>query len=662
MEQYFSQSKLLWKSPQLFALAKASHTTRGVENYHDLHEYSVTRYMFWIDLCEFLGIIFSVPPSKSQILEPGKLSEVPIWFPGARLNYAENLLHRRDDGIACTEGRESGDVVNFTYRQLYGMVKRMAAALRVHGLQPGDRVAGTHNNLHFFYFNAYLYFGVAIVTNSINAIVIALAVASIGGIFSTTATDIGTQGILDRYRQIQPKFIFAESGVMYAGKKVDLVPKCPKLSGTCRTKVFRKQSYFPLLYVLLPGTYCYSSATLSSFLKADDGPSIQSSTFILYSSGTSGKPKCIVHCAGGVLLQTKKEIVIGFDISPNDTYFQYTTTGWMMWNFMLIGLAAGCRIILYDGSPFYPDLQTYLKFINDQNVSCLGTSPRFMTEVQGRGIAPCKLSFDLLHQVRDVGPFEALRTIACTGAPLTPSLFEWTFEAFAGKIHLISTSGGTDVCTSFVTGSPCLPVYNGEIQCKSLGMKVEVFDPAGKNIDDTGRPGELVCTRPHPSLPVAFWGDESGQKFRDAYYNIDGVLNPSGIRFGSAEIYTVLEEFSEHLEDFLCVGQRRPDDKDERVILFLKMRLEQRLTRSLEMRIREAIRKALSARHVPAHMFEVSDIPYTVNGKKIEIAVKQIISGVNVQASGTVANPESLELYYRYREIEKVVGGLGAKL
>jgi len=369
-----------------------------------------------------------------------------------------------------------------------------------------------------------------------------------------------------------------------------------------------------------------------------------------------------------VLLQSKKEGRLVFELSHEDTYFQYTTTAWMMWNIQIMGLACGSRIILYDGSPFYPDLPTYLKFVNDQSVTVLGTSPRFLGEVLGQGIKP----------LVDIGKFEDLRIVMVTGAVLTPPMFGWTQQAFGGHIQIVSASGGTDVCTSFVTGTPALPVYAGEIQTKSLGMKVEIFDPSGNNIEHTGQPGELVCTRPHPSLPACFWGDPSGMKFHNAYFSMypgvwrqgdfivlnpttaglmilgrsDGVLNPSGVRFGSGEIYSVLEKFSGILDDSICVGQRRPQDLDEHVLLFVKMRTGHQFTCALEGEIKSAIRKGLSARHVPSHIFEVQEIPYTVNGKKIEIAVKQIVSGINVQPSATVANPESLRLYYKYRDLE----------
>lgn len=671
---YFTHSKLVWKpalpqwtSGEVFRRNINRKHRLKLESYHDLHNYSVEDYTFWLDLWEHLAIVSSIPPNPSRIVELKPLPDVPTWFPGAKLNYAENLLTRRDDGIALIEAGENGVVTRYSYRQLYASVEGISAALQANGLQVGDRVAG-------------------ILTNSFNTVAVALAAASLGGVFSCTATDMGTQGILDRYKQIQPKFIFADTETCYNGKRVDLLPKIKEV-------VLHLEKLGLSRAILLPNRLSgkenhlngiHKIVTLSQFVETGGNRSLvfkqlpfNTPLFIVYSSGTSGKPKCIVHSAGGVLLQSKKELMLALSVTRDDTYFQYTTTGWMMWNFMLAGLSIGCRVVLYEGSPFYPNVTDYLRFIHDQGVSILGTSPRFLAEVQGRGIDPLSL-----------GSFESLKVLSSTGAVLTPPMFEWTHKAFGGKFHLVSMSGGTDVTTAFVTGVPSLPVYAGEIQAKALGMKVEVWDPTGHNLEHTGHPGELVCTRPHPSLPLCFWGDHGGQKFMEAYFNVypgvwrqgdfmvvnpktngitilgrsDGVLNPSGVRFGSAEIYSVLEAFSSAVEDSLCVGQRRSFDVDEKVLLFMKMRPSCSLKPELVESIRSAIKRSLSARHVPAHIFQIADIPYTVNGKKIEIAVKQIVSGTNLQPSGTVANPDSLQLYYKYRDIERVVGAQRSKL
>ncbi|TFY72119.1 hypothetical protein EVG20_g864 [Dentipellis fragilis] len=646
----FAHSKLLWSPPsprftRVEALRRYINQKHNLalRDYNDLHEYSVTDYTFWLDLWQFMGIIYSAPPT--QVLTDGYIKEVKTWFPGALLNYAENLLWRNDDGIAITASGELGNTEACSFRELRVRVKDMAASLRVKGLKPGDRVA-----------------------------VIALATAA---------------GILDRYRQITPKFIFSATEVVYAAKPIDLLSKV--------SDVVRDLHSHGLEHVvLLPSTRTGkevndsalkgipNSTTLSRFLADGDGRPLtfeqlpfSHPLYILYSSGTTGAPKCIVHSAGASLLQPKKELLIQSDLGSDSTYFQYTTTGWMMWPFMLAGLSVGARIILYDGSPFHPDVKTYLKFINDEGVTAFGTSPRFLAEIQGRGVIPT-----------DIGPFEALRVVSVTGAVLTTPLFEWAHRAFGSTKRIGSTSGGTDVMTSFVTTVASLPTYAGEIQGKALGMKVEIFDPSGKNIENTGQPGELVCTRPHPSTPIKFWGDDAkGTKFLRSYFDVypgiwrhgdfiaknprtggliiygrsDGVLNPSGVRFGSGEIYSVMEQFSRVVDDTICVGQRRAQDVDERVLLFVKMRPGHTLTPTLEREIREAIRKALSARHVPAYIFAVDDIPYTVNSKKIEIAVKQIVSGSKIKPSGTVANPESLQLYYKFQDIENV-GKSKAKL
>ncbi|KAK0195118.1 acetoacetyl-CoA synthetase [Armillaria mellea] len=642
MSSYFDQSRLIWNPlprncTEADAFRRFINRKHGfrLQNYHDLHKYSVEDYTFWLDLWEYTGVVSSVPPNKLEIISPGRIPEVPVWFPGARLNYAENLLIRNDDSIAITASGESGEVVDYTWKQLRCMVREMAAALRVNGLVVGDRVAGIPSM----------------------AIVLAIATASVGGIFSSTATDMGAEGVLGRYRQIQPKFFFSESEVFYAEKVVNLMSKVYAV-------VEDLQAHGLQHAILLPSGITRRELTpkLSAFIATGDNRELtfeqlpfSQPLFILYSSGTSGPPKCIVHSAGGALLTGKKDSYLGADLHFGQTLFQYTSTGWVMWTVMLTALSCGVHVVCYDGSPLHPDLRTFLKFISDQNVTLFGTSPRFLSEIQSQGIKPCNYRSSVFLTV-ELASFEALASILVTGAPLTPSLFTWTQEVFGSAVHLFTTSGGTDIC---------------ELKVKSLGMKVEVFDPEGNNIEHTSEPGELVCTRPHPTIPLFFWGDTpDGKKLRETYFSVwrqgdfmvinpktkgaiilgrsDGVLNPSGVRFGSGEIYNVMRRFSSVVEDSLCIGQRRLKDLNERVLLFVKMRPGNRLSSALIKDIKDSIRSSLSPRHVPAYIFEV-------NGKKIEIAVKQIVSGSSMKPSGTVANPDSLRLYYKYVNLEDLI-------
>ncbi|KAF8348395.1 acetoacetyl-CoA synthetase [Amanita rubescens] len=673
---YFSQSQLLWTPDKSFSKKSSVEALRAfinrrhglnLVNFQELYTYSVSHYTFWEDLWDYLEIRYSTRFSK--VLEEGKLlKEIPIWFPGAQLNYAENILSRNDDSIACTASSELGEVTHCSYRELRERVRVMASALRSSGVSVGDRVA-------------------AIVTNSVTAVVLALATTSIGAVYSSTATDLGVSAILDRYRQIRPKILFCDIEAPYTGKRINILPKA--------LEVIRDLSKHGLeMAVLLPSSItgvdavdvnCPTAILLSKFLeKANDRPltftqlPFNHPAFILYSSGTSGKPKCIVHSAGGVLLQTKKDIMQGLSCRAGETFFQYSSTGWMMWTLMLSTLSFGGRVILYEGSPFYPTTQHFLQFIDQQKVDYFGTSPRFFSEVRAQGIVPS-----------DVARFNSLRFIVSAGAVLTPALHKWAQSAFGPRTCVYTATGGTDICSTFISFSPTLPVYAGELQTKSLGVKVEVFDPAGNNIEHTCHAGELVCTRPHPSLPVCFWGDETGAKLRESYFDMypgiwcqgdftvmnprtkglvilgrsDGVLNPSGIRFGSSEIYNIMAPFSSRIEDTLCVGQRRPGiDTDERVLLFIKMCPGHNFSRKLATEIRDAIRSGLSPRHVPAWIGEVEDIPYTVNGKKVEIAVKRIVSGVDVQPTATIENPESFKLYYEFRRLQHIDREPRAKL
>ncbi|KAN0138377.1 acetoacetate-CoA ligase [Lactarius tabidus] len=633
-----------------------------LKDYSELHEYSVTDYTFWLDLWQFLGIISSAPPTK--VLEEGYIKEVPRWFPGARLNYAENLLWRVDDGIAITEFNETEHVASYSYRELRELVRKFASALKFHGLQPGDRVA-------------------AIIANRAIAVAITLATASLGGIFTNIATDMNVQGILERSQQVLPKFIFSETEAIKAGNCTDLIPKVSEVVQGLSSEGLRH-------VILLPGIKSGRevsqevlgtiplSKTLSAFVSSDDGRPLifeqlpfDHPLCIMYSSGTTGPPKSIVHSGGGVLIQTKKELVANVNIGMDETCFHTTNTAWVSWLRMLTVLGCGARIITYEGSPFYPDMKKILKFVDEQNVHVFGTIPRFISELQIRGILP-----------RDIGKFEALRKVTCSANVLTAPRHEWLQGAFNDHAVCGAGSGGTDICGFFVGQIHSYPIYAGEMQGKVLGMAVGIFDEAGKDISETGVAGELVCTRPHPSIPVQFWGDDArGSKFLKAYYDTypgiwrhgdfiamnphtkgyiifgrsDGVMKPSGARFGPGEIYVVLErpKFSARIEDSICVGQRRPQDGAQRVLLFIKMRAGHKLDPPFEEAICAAIESSLSERHVPAYIFEVEEIPYTMNGKKIEIAVTRIVSGNQFVPSATVANPGSLESYYKYQHIER---------
>ncbi|KAK7462267.1 hypothetical protein VKT23_007868 [Stygiomarasmius scandens] len=640
-----------------------------LKDYHDLYRYSVENDTFWLDLWEHLNIVYSVPPNA--IMAPSKIPEVPLWFPGARLNWTENILQRNDDGVACTETGESGVIKDYSFRQLRRMVREMAAAMRMNGVGIGDRVA-------------------AIVRNSITAVVINLAAASIGAIFSTTSADMGARGILDRYRQIKPKLVFCETEVQYAGRVLNVESKVKSIIQELFQHCGLEKAVFLPSAVSGKETdlgRIGNAMTLKQFLASGDGRDLVFEQLpfdhplcILYSSGTSGPPKCILHTAGGVLINCKKDFHFGRDMRFGDTLFYYTTTSWMVFTAMLQVLSLGGRIILYDGSPFYPNVERFVKLISDVGSTVFGTSPRFISELQGRGIKPL-----------DLAPFSTLHTLTITGAVVSAPVHTWAQEAFGERVYVHMPAGGTDVCCTFLGGARTLPSYAGEIPVKTLGMKVEVFSPQGKNIEHTGEPGEMVCTKPHPSLPK-FWGDtDDGERLREVYFGMfsgvyrqgdfivvnpktrgmiilgrsDGVLNPSGIRFGTSEIYNILEQprFASRIDDSLCVGQRRPGiDANERVLLFVKMREGEKFTERLKEAIKEAIREGLSRRHVPEGVFEVEGIPYTVNGKKVEIAVKQIVSGIEMKPSGTVVNPEVLELYYRFRDLDWSKAKVAAKL
>ncbi|KAF2871134.1 hypothetical protein BDV95DRAFT_494647 [Massariosphaeria phaeospora] len=609
------------------------------------------------------------------------MDSIPDWFRGTYLNFAENILYsaspsnpsirtttyKEDSKIAATEIREGNtEVRNLTWGDLRRRVGVLSNALRAQGVKKGDRVA-------------------VVASTSFDTLTCFLAIVSLGGLFSSSSTDMGTKGILERLLQIKPAYVFIDDWAVYNGKTIDLRPKIRDivdgLNGVAEFKGAVVQPRFPGNPADLDGLS--RAVTLDGFLKAAQGKddlrfervAFKDPFVVVYSSGTTGVPKCIVHSTGGVLISTMKEGKLHRDMGPENVVLQYTTTGWIMYLVSVQCLLYGARTLLYDGSPFTPSPSPFLSILATHHVTDFGTSPRFLHELQKASLSPRTL-FDL----------SSLRTVISTGMVLSSALFEWFYDTgFPPHTQLCNISGGTDLAGTFGGECPLLPVHVGGTQARSLGTKVEVYDStiesgSGRPVPD-GVPGELVATASFPNQPVSFWGDPSGAKYRAAYYarfphvwthgdfimvhpttkqifflgRADGVLNPSGVRFGSSDIYSVLEAHFPEVADSVCVGQRREGDADESVMLFLKMREGGVFDGGLVGRVRARIAEERSRRHVPKYVFQTWDIPTTVNLKKVELPVKHIVSGRVIKPSGTLANPESLDFYYQFAKVEEVV-------
>ncbi|RMJ08334.1 hypothetical protein CDV36_012039 [Fusarium kuroshium] len=614
-----------------------------LNTYHDIHKWSVdpaTAGDFWMELFDFLEMRASKPPLRAFEQAERNMYPSPRFFPGSRFNFAGSVLQSRDaSAIAMYEATEGSlETRLVTWGQLYRDVEILADAMRTHGVKAGARVA-------------------AIVEASGLAISLCLATLSIGAIWSSVSPDFGSRAILDRLVQIDPVLVFTDTSVNYNGKARNIV-------STIREWAKTVSSMDSVRKIVLHGRDARTQRTLQFEQLPFDHPG-----FIFYSSGTTGAPKCILHSAGGVMLQIKKDYMLQIDVQPGDILFQYTTTAWIMWAFLLTAMGTGAKIVVFSGSPVYPDVNFLPSLLSKQRVSVFGTSAKYLTDLM-----------DSNHTPREDYDLSALRRVTSTGSVLPSDVAQWFYNSgFPKTVQLISGSGGTDCACSFVTANPLTPVHANEISGKSLGMAVDVFDPLSSkpvSIRDTGKPGELVCTQPFPSQPLTFWGPKGSDKYRDAYFSTipgvwtqgdlirinpttggiqmlgrsDGVLNPSGVRFGSAEIYNVVRLFPE-VEDSVCVGQRRPQDRDESVVLFLKVKTPQRATIVLKERIKHKIHENLSKRHVPKYVFYVDDIPYSNVGKKLEIIVKKIINGQKAEST-VVANPDSLLIYYQYFDIE----------
>ncbi|NOZ07335.1 MAG: acetoacetate--CoA ligase [FCB group bacterium] len=647
-------SKLLWKpnqeniqSAQMTQFRQYVNKTEGLklEDYPALYDWSVNRIAdFWQRFWDWSSVVHSGEVT-AVVDDPDKMPGAK-WFSGVTLNYAENLLQNRSGRTALEFYGEDRQKKSLTFRELFDEVEKLADALRNAGVMKGDRIAGFMPNLP-------------------ETVIAMLASASIGAIWSSSSPDFGIKGVLDRFSQIQPKIIFAADGYFYNGKQFDSLEKLrgilsslPSVKKVVVVSYTRKPALSDLQIAVEWGEFLSQNPAPLRFERLPFSHPL----YVMYSSGTTGLPKSIVHSAGGTLLQHLKELRLHCDLRENEKIFYFTTCGWMMWNWLVSGLAVGATVVLYDGNPFYPAPDSLIRLAADSGFSYFGTSAKYIASLEAAGVSPAKIS-----------DFPKLKAILSTGSPLSEESFEYVYREWKTDVQLSSISGGTDIISCFVLGNPVLPVYSGEIQCRGLGMKVSSFDRQGRAV--WGERGELVCERPFPSMPVYFWNDEDGSKYRKAYFETypkvwhhgdfmiitetggivmlgrsDATLNPGGVRIGTAEIYRVVEALPE-IADSVVVGQKWQND--ERVILFVKMADGRELTGDVKASLIKAIRSGCSPRHVPRKIIAIDDVPYTINGKKVEIAVNRIIHGEDVANKDALRNPDCLELYRNLPELQE---------
>jgi acetoacetyl-CoA synthetase len=634
-------------SLRAFADAASRRTGRALATYEEIHRWSIEDpAAFWRLVWDFTGVIGEgeLEPALSGRGMPGAR-----WFPGARLSFAENLL--RHASAAGTGPGAARPALIFecedeslrrvvTLGELAGGVARARAGLERLGVGPGDRVA-------------------AFTPNVPEAVIGMLAASSLGAIWSSCSPDFGPRGVLDRFGQIGPKVLLAADGYVYAGKRHPLGERIRHIVE--HVPSIRSTVIYPYAGPSvegIPGQVSWSDLLAGGEARHSFArPPFDHPLYILYTSGTTGVPKCIVHGAGGTLLKHLEEHVLQVDLRRDDVLFYFTTCGWMMWNWLVSGLASGAAVVLHDGSPLHPDAGRLFRMIDRNGITVLGTSPRFLSAVEDSGLVP-----------RDAFSLASLRTILSTGSPLHPARFEWVYRAVKEDVELSSISGGTDIVGCFVCGSPFHPVRAGEISCRALGMKVESLDEEGKPV--LGEKGELVASLPFPSMPVGFWNDPDGSRYRDAYFTrypgkwhhgdyiqfaedgysvihgrSDATLNPGGVRIGTAEIYRAVEGFPE-VREALAVG--RQAEGDERIVLFVVLAPGAALDAALEARIRDAVRKAASPRHVPSEIHAIPEVPRTLSGKSVEIAAAKVLRGEEVKNRDALANPEALEYIRRF--------------
>jgi acetoacetyl-CoA synthetase len=618
-------------------------------DFSGLHRWSVAEpAQFWQSVWSYCGV--TADEYDGPVLADGNRMPGARWFPEARLNFAENLLRRRDRSTAIVFWSESRLKTTVTWSELYSEVSRLSQAMRAAGVKPGDRVAGYMPNVP-------------------GAVIAMLAAASLGAIWSSCSPDFGVQGVLDRFGQIEPKVLFAADGYFYNGKTIDLVDRLQEISRS-----------LPSVEKLVIVPYTRPRPPLSELPRAINVHDLMAPwrpqeirferfpfdhpLYIMYSSGTTGVPKCIVHGAGGTLLQHMKEHQLHVDLKPGERLFYFTTCGWMMWNWLASALASRATIVLYDGSPMTAGGRILFDYADAARVTVFGTSAKFIDSCAKAGLKP-----RLTHRLT------AMKALLSTGSPLVPEGFDYVYREVKGDLHLASISGGTDLISCFVLGNPTGPVWRGEIQCAGLGMNVDVLDEQGR--PTRGEKGELVCIAPFPSMPVGFWNDPGGAKYRAAYFEkfpgiwchgdyiertahdgfviygrSDAVLNPGGVRIGTAEIYRQVESLDEVVES-LVIGQDWPpaNPADVRVVLFVRLRDGLQLDDALIERIKRRIRDNTTPRHVPSRIVQVPDIPRTKSGKIVELAVRNVVHGRPVKNLEALANPEALAHYKERPEL-----------
>ncbi len=612
---------------------------RNFCNYDELYQWSIDNIPdLWETIWDFVGI--KAEKRFDRVVDD--LDRIPgaKWFPGARLNFAENLLRFRDNRVALIFRGEGQPPVRMTYAELYSEVAKVADSLKSLGIKPGDRVAGFMPNMP-------------------QAVVAMLATASLGALWSSCSPDFGLKGVLDRFGQIKPRVLFVGNGYFFKGKSLDSLARVAEIVAALPSVeqvvvVPYTEKYPDVTGVPRAISYeTFLSKRPDLTLKFEQLP-FEHPLYIMFTSGTTGLPKCMVQSAGGILIHHLKELVIHTNLSREDVIFYFTTCGWMMWNWLVSSLAVGAAVVLYDGNPFHPHPGALWQMAQEEKITVFGTSAGYIAALINEGVKPKEL-YDL----------SAIKTILSTGSPLSVDGFEFVYQQIKNDVHLASIAGGSDINGCFAIGNPMGPVYAGELQCRALGMNVDAFDEVGNSL--INEQGELVCKAPSPSMPIYFWDDPEGKKYLAAYFDVypnvwrhgdfiiinerggvvilgrsDATLNPGGVRIGTAEIYRLVEAMEE-VQDSVVVGQ---DYKgDVRVILFVKMAAGLELTDEIRNRIKQRLREGASPRHVPALIIAVPDIPYTLNMKKVELAVKKVIEGQPVTNRDALKNPEALDYF-----------------